>query len=320
MRSLITCLGEILIDFLPIEEDARTVGFKMHPGGSPFNVAVGLARLEQHVSFACKISSDLFGRYLRDYAESESIDTRFLLPSEAQSTLAFVAMEGGEPAYAFYGEGTADALLTVEELPPALFEETAILAFGSISLLRGTTPAAVVATARRLKGKALLAFDPNIRPGLVYDEAAYRDLLNRLFALADIVKISAVDLAWLAPAQPPEKAAADILACGPALVVVTQGSSGVLALRGRDRIEIPAFKLKVVDTVGAGDAFSAGMLAALMERRVVSRPTLDLMEGHELAASLRFAAATSGITCMRPGADPPTRAEVAAFLDSQSGA
>ncbi len=163
-------------------------------------------------------------------------------------------MEGGEPAYAFYGEGTADALLTVEELPVSLFEETAILAFGSISLLRGTTPAAVVTTAERLKSKALLAFDPNIRPGLVHDEAAYRDLLNRLFALADVVKISSADLSWLAPHQPPEKAAADLLACGPALVVVTQGGSGVLALRGRDRLEIPAFRLKVVDTVGAGDA------------------------------------------------------------------
>jgi fructokinase len=228
-------------------------------------------------------------------------------------------MEGGEPAYAFYGEGTADALLTVEELPAPLFEETAILDFGSISLLRGTTPAAVLATAERLKGKALLAFDPNVRPGLVHDEAAYRDLLDKLVALADIVKISTADLAWLAPHQPPGEAAADLLARGPALVVVTQGDRGVLALRGHDRLGVPAFKLEVVDTVGAGDAFSAGLFAALMERGVVSHPALEHLDEHELEASLRFAAATSGLTCTRPGADPPRRAEVAAFLESHAG-
>src|SRR5690348_3059620 len=121
MRHLVTPMGEILIDFLPMEEAGRTTGFTMHAGGSPFNVAVGLARLGSPTAFATKISSDLFGRFLREHMLSEGIDTRFALPSDALSTLAFVAMEGGEPAYAFYGEGTADALLTPDEVPSALF-------------------------------------------------------------------------------------------------------------------------------------------------------------------------------------------------------
>ncbi len=322
MSGLLTSIGEILIDFLPIEEGGRTVGFRMHAGGAPFNVAVGLARLGQPVAFAGKLSTDLFGRYLRAYIEGEGIDTRFLLPSDAPSTLAFVATEGGEPAFAFYGEGTADTLLTTAELPTSLFAETRALHFGSISLLRGTTPTAVLETVQRLEGRALLSFDPNLRPGLVRDESSYRALLDRLFGLADIVKLSAADVAWLAPGQEVERFAEDLPARGPALVVVTRGERGVLAMRGRgpgrsERWELPAFKVPVVDTVGAGDAFSAGLLAGLAERDVYSRDALDAMKGDELAGTLRFAAAVAAFTCTRAGADPPRREQVATLLDAR---
>jgi fructokinase len=320
MSQLITCMGEILIDFLPIQEDARTTGFRMYPGGAPFNVAVGAARLGRPTAFAGKLATDFFGRYLRAYAEQQGVDTRFLIPAEAQSTLAFVAMEGSEPAYAFYGEGAADTLLAVDELPAALFAETGILHFGSISLLRGITPAAVLATVERLKGRALLSFDPNLRPSLVNDEPAYRALLARLFALADVVKLSAADLHWLAPGRAVADAAADLLAHGPALVVVTQGGEGVLALRGRDQWRVPTFPVQVVDTVGAGDSFSGGLLAGLGERGVTSRAALAALSAADLAATLRFAAAVAALTCTRAGADPPRRAEVDAFLAAQGGA
>jgi fructokinase len=311
-------MGEVLVDFLPIEEGGRTVGFRMHAGGSPFNVAVGLARLGQPVAFASKISSDLFGRYLRERVEAEGIGTRFLLPSHAPSTLAFVAIEGGEPAYAFYDEGAAHTLLGMEEVPAQLFDETIILHFGSISLLRGTTPLAVLQTVHRLKGKALLSFDPNLRPGLVRDPGSYRALLDKLFSLADIVKVSAADLAWLAPGQSIEQAAADLLAHGPALVAVTQGGEGVLALRRDSRIGVPGFSVQVADTVGAGDAFSAGLLAGLVERGVTTRSDLEEMPEGALTASLAFGAAVAALTCMRQGADPPRRAEVAHFLDEEA--
>lgn len=316
MSHLITCMGEVLVDFLPIEEGGRTVGFRMHAGGSPFNVAVGLARLGQPVAFASKISSDLFGRYLREHVEAEGINTRFLLTSQAPSTLAFVAIEEGEAAYAFYDEGAAHTLLVLEEVPNALFEETAILHFGSISLLRGTTPAAVLQTVQRLKGHALLSFDPNLRPSLVRDPASYRALLDKLFSLADIVKVSAADLAWLAPGQAIEQAAADLLACGPALVAVTQGGEGVLALRRESQIAVPGFSVHVEDTVGAGDAFSAGLLAVLAERGVYSRSGLEAMPGDELTSALAFGAAVAALTCMRRGADPPRRDQVAQFMEA----
>ena len=229
MPEVITSIGEILIDFLPIVENGATVGFRMHVGGSPYNVAMGLARLGQPVAFAGKIANDFFGRVMREHVEREGIDTRFLINTDALTTLAFVAYEHGEPAYSFYGEGAADTLVTAGDLPAALFDDTRILHFGSISLLRGSTPGAVEFAVERLKGRALLSFDPNLRPGLVRDEAGYRALLERLFRQADLVKISSADLGWLMPGAPLAEAAAALRAYGPALVVVTRGGDEVLA-------------------------------------------------------------------------------------------
>lgn len=318
MADLITCMGEILIDFLPIEEKGRTVGFRMHPGGSPMNVAVGVARLGQPTAFAGKAANDLFGRTLRAFVEGEGIDTRFLLPADALSTLAFVAYEDGEPAYAFYGEGAADTLLAPGELPQAMFDETRALHVGSISLLRGTTPAAVLDAAERLKGRALIQFDPNIRAGLIKDEPAYRATIKRLFELADVVKISTVDLAWLLPDLAHTAAIDYILKHGPALVVVTQGSKGVLAKRPGESVTmaIPAFSVTVADTVGAGDTFDAGILAGMAERGALSREAVLALAPEELRATLRFAGAAAALNVTRAGANPPRRDEVARFLDS----
>jgi fructokinase len=292
----------------------------MHPGGSPFNVAVGLARLGQPAAFVSKLAGDYFGCYLRDYLEQQGVSTRCLLRDDhALSTLAFVTMEEGEPAYTFYREGAADTRLTADEVPATCIEQTRILHVGSISLLDGTTPDAVLQTVQRLQGQALLSFDPNVRPNMVHDETAYRALIGRLLALSDMVKVSAADLAWLMPDTAPEQAAAHLLAQGPALVVVTLGGAGVLALRaaGQDAPQqwhLPAFAVQVADTVGAGDSFSAGLLAALAEHGVGTRAELLALDAAALAETLRFAAAVSAITCTRSGANPPRREEVAQFL------
>lgn len=318
MKPLITCMGEVLIDFLPIVEGGRTTGFRMHPGGSLLNVAVACARLGQPVALASKLSTDFFGRFLREYAAGEGIDARWLLDDAALSTLAFVAHEAGEPVFTFYGEGAADTRLTPAELPEALFAETAALHIGSISLLRGSTPDAVVAAVERLRGRALISIDPNLRPGLVRDEPAYRALLTRLFGLSDVVKISAADLGWLMPGLPLAEAARALLAQGPALAVITRGGEGVLAARAADGgaspISLPAFAISVADTVGAGDSFNGGMLTRLADLGAVSRAALEALPDAELAAALRFAAGVAAINCTRPGADPPRRDEVEALL------
>ncbi len=314
----ITCLGEVLADLLPIEEAGETTGFRMHPGGSLLNVAVAAARLGSPVALAGRISTDFFGRYLRAYVEGEGVDTRWLLDTAAPSTLAFVAMETGDPVFTFYGEGAADTLVAPEDLTEALFSETGILHAGSISLLRGITPTAVVAACERLAGSALISLDPNLRPALVADEPAYRALLDRLLGLADVVKVSAADLAWLVPGERPEDAARRLLAAGPALVVVTRGSEHAIALRGDpaspELLAVDSFPVAVVDTVGAGDAFTAGLLTWLAERDVTSRPRLAGLATRDLTSALRFASAVAALNCARAGADPPARPEVEALL------
>lgn len=318
MRNLMVCLGEILIDFLPLETDGELRGFTLHPGGGPFNVAVGLARLGQPAAFVGKVGADLFGRRLRRAVRAEGIDDTWLTDAPAPTTLAFVAHEDGEPVFTFYGAGAADTLLAPADLPPALFERAASLHFGGISLLRGATPSAALAAAEGLRGRALVSLDINARPRLIDDPAAYRATLTRAIAACDLLKLSAADCAWLAPAADPLEIAAAQLDAGPALVALTLGGSGVTALRRRDgqieTLHVPGFAVAVADTVGAGDSFSAGLLAALAERAALSREALATLPAAELTAALRFAAAVAALTCTRPGADPPRRAEVDAFL------
>lgn len=321
MKPLITCMGECLIDFLPTKThgEGADTDFRMYAAGSIFNVAMGLARLGQTTAFASKIADDYFGRFLRRHIEAERIDTRFLSFAEGkQSTLAFVAIERGSPVFTFYGEGAADTLVTIEDIPEALFSDTRIFHFGGISLLQGTTPEAVLQTVKRLQGKALLSLDINIRPALVHDEPRYRALLQQLIALADVVKLSDADLAWLNPEQPSEQAVSELLTQGPALVVITQGAQEVVAARaGGAIVQVPAIAVEVVDTVGAGDSFCAGLLAQLAERGVMTRAALQEITDVELSEMLRFAAAAAALNCTRAGANPPQRAELERFLSHQ---
>jgi fructokinase len=311
---VLACIGELLIDFLPLAGSGETPAFRAHPGGSPMNVAVGLARLGQPTAFIAKLSCDLFGRLLREHLDREGIDPRFLVESDAPTTLAFVTMTDGEPQYAFYGQDAADTLLEPHDLSADLESSVDLLHFGSISLTRGSTPDAVVAAAERLAGRALLSFDPNIRPGWVRDEVAYRLLLDRLFRVADIVKVSGADLAWLAPGEAPESAAQAILDRGPGLVALTRGSEGAMLLRADGCWSTPPVPVQVVDTVGAGDTFDAGLLAALVQRGASSRAALDGLDEQAVMFALQYAATAAALACSRPGANPPARAEVEALL------
>lgn len=318
MERLLVCLGEILFDFLPTESHGDPTHFRLQPGGGPYNVAVGLARLGQPTAFVGKVGADYFGRRLRRAVRAEGIDERWLRSAAAPSTLAFVALEEGEPVFSFYGAGAADTLLEPDELPTEFFERTSLLHFGGISLLHGTTPAAALAAAEGLRGRALVSLDINVRPRLINDEAAYRATVRRAIAACDLLKLSAADVAWLAPGVDPSDYALAQLAQGPTLVALTRGAEGVSSLRyinGQlERLDLPGFSVQVADTVGAGDAFSAGLLDALANNAILERTALATMPTADLRAALHQGAATAALTCTRPGADPPNREELARYL------
>lgn len=306
---LFAAIGEILIDFTPVLEDGRTVGFRQHAGGSPLNVAVALARLGAKVEFVGKVSTDVFGRYLLARLASERVGTRFVAHADAPTTLAFVTLEDGDPAFSFYGERAADTLLRPDDLP----EDIAAADFlhcGSISLLREPGASAIAGFVERSRGGPLVSLDPNIRPALVADPDAYRTLLHRLLCAVELVKLSQADLRWLAPGLSLENAASQLLETGPRLLVVTLGGEGCYALSRHGELRLRGLRVEVVDTVGAGDAFTGGLLFRLATLGVTSREALETIDRSGLEEALRFALVAASLTCTRSGADPPNKEEV----------
>lgn len=314
-RAHLGSLGESLIDFTPRIEGGALSGFDLHPGGSPCNVAVGLARLGQHAHFGGRVSDDLFGhailRHLRDNGVAEDL----LLHGHEPATLAFVAYEGDEAVYSFRGEGAADRAIRPGDFALDRFLALDAVNFGSISLLFPPASQAILELVRALHGNVTLTFDPNIRKGLVPDWPEYRVVVDECFRLADIVKISDRDLETLADVDPAALAADHATSGGPVVVIVTRGSSGSrLFRRGRDVLDCPSTPCTVVDTVGAGDAYTAGLVAALAERDALGRGSLATLDDADWLEVMAFASTTSALTCERAGSDPPTRSAVLARL------
>jgi fructokinase len=219
---------------------------------------------------------------------------------------------GEEPRFIFYGEGTADRMLTPDDMPTAATLDGRVhaLHFGSISLVRDPGSSVYEQLMQRESGHRVLSLDPNVRPGLIGDRATYRERLERWVALVDIVKVSRADLAWLYPEKRPVDAIADWLSRGPALVVVTRGEAGAIGMTSRGAIDVPGILVTVQDTVGAGDAFSAGLLGSLDLRGLLNRAALRALGLDDLHACLDFANRAASITCTQSGALPPTLGEV----------
>jgi len=307
---MILVCGEALIDLVPLAQGDEPA-YVARAGGSSFNVAMGLGRLGIPVGFLGRVSRDPFGRMLRRRLLADGVDCRFLLEGDEPSTLAVVHLEAGaEPVYAFHGEGTADRMLRLEDLPADLPAEVEGLHFGSISMVREPGASAFEAVMRRERGRRVLSLDPNVRPSLVGERSTYVARLESWVALATVVKVSRADLAWLYPDSAPDAVAAGWLARGPDLVVVTMGHDGATGLTARDRVEVAGTPVAVSDTVGAGDAFTSGLLAWLHTAGRLEPGRLRELPADALHACLAFANRAASITCTRAGAQPPTRSEM----------
>lgn len=304
---MILCCGEALIDMLPITVEGEPA-FRPLPGGSVFNTSIALGRLGTPVSFFSGLSDDLFGTTLQQTLKESHVDLSHAAISKRPTTLAFVKLENGHATYFFYDENTAGRMLTESDLPVLGVEVQALL-FGGISLVSEPCGTTYESLMRREAETRVIMLDPNIRPGFIQDADAHRARLKRMFALADIVKVSEDDLAWIDP-QEPQQAIAAILGAGVNLVVLTAGERGAIAHWNGGQIEIPALSVEIVDTVGAGDTFNAGILAALHESGALNKQSLAAPNPDLIGNALAFAAKVAAVTVSRAGANPPWRHEL----------
>jgi fructokinase len=308
---LLSC-GDALIDFMPVKTAGGGDAYVPVVGGSCLNVAVAMARLGAPAGLVGGISTDLFGTMIADHARRSNVDLRYASRSPDQTTLAFVRFIDGEPHYAFYDEGTAARRWTYRR-GSIDFAAVDALHVGSTTLINDPTFSETLAVVDGACGSTTISFDPNCRPNLVHDKADYISKMEAFAARADIVRMSDVDFDFLYGGDNYEPKAAALLAGGAALIVITRGERGVLAwLRGRSPVEVPTPRVKVVDTVGAGDSFQGALLVALHEIGRIKIGALAAMGVDELQRVLAFAAACTAITCGRVGADPPYRCEIQA--------
>jgi fructokinase len=312
---MILSCGDALIDFVPIAAADGRDAVRPAVGGSCLNVAVGIARLGVDAGFVGGVSTDLFGRMIADHATASGVKLDHATRSPRQTTLAFVRIVGGESQYAFYDAETAAAHWIYQEgsIP---FTAVDAVHIGSTTLVheRGAAQAsALVADAR---GGATIAFDPNCRPNLVVETDLYRTRMNRFAESADLVKMSDVDFEYIYGDAAYADRARAMLASGASLVVVTRGTKGALAWHSKvGAVGVDAPAVEVVDTIGAGDSFQAGLLFALKQQKRIERTSLRDISADELRRALSFACQCAAITCTRPGADPPRRGEVAELIN-----
>ena len=306
---MIVVCGEALVDMTPARF-GQAEGYLPRPGGSPYNVAVALGRLDVPVAFLGRVSTDAFGRLLRQHLVINGVDLRYLREGPEPSTLAFVHLAGAEPEFTFYGEGAADRQLRLEDLPPAFPGDVLALHGGSISLVLEPIATTLDGLMRRERKKRLISLDPNVRPGLIRDREVYRERLEDWVASADLIKVSRADLSWLYPKQDIDQAAERWRRMGPALVVVTLGAQGAQGFASHGAVRVPGISVRVADTVGAGDAFTAGLLAWLFHHGRLTRGEVERLPEAELAGALDYANRVAALTSTRAGADPPRRREV----------
>lgn len=310
---MILCQGESLIDFIPTEARDGSLAYRPANGGSIHNVALALGRLCVPVGFVGGVSTDFFGEGLARGLANDGVSLTHVSRLARPTTLAFVRFEGNEARYAFYDAEAADRHWRLADLPPIQLD-VAALHFGGISLLRQPAADDFAALMEREAGRRVIGFDPNIRPNLVHDEQEYRARLARFFRQAHIIKVSDADLAWLTPGADPAGQAAEWLRAEARMVLLTRGGEQATLYARNATVSRPALPIKVADTVGAGDSFMAGFLAALHDRGQLGIAEFAELSEAALAGILDFALAVAAMTCSRVGADPPRRAELAVFL------
>ncbi len=307
---MIVCCGEALIDFLPRKTAERAMAYQPLCGGSVYNTAIALGRLGVPVGLYTGLSTDFFGDMLQEGLKASRVSLKYTKVWDKPSTLAFVKLTKGHARYSFFDDNSAGRMLTKRDWPK-LEKKVEALHFGSISLIPEPGGDTLESLLKREAKSRVISVDPNIRPGMIKDRRGHLARLNRMIALADIVKVSDEDVVWMTGKDDLKAAAKKWLKLGAKIVVVTRGGEGVVAFTNSYSVSQPARKVKVADTVGAGDTFTAGLLTALRSARLLDKKKLAAISEADLGAALTFAARAAAVTCSRPGADPPWAKELA---------
>lgn len=302
---MILSCGEALIDMLPRTSTDGEACFAPYAGGAVFNTAIALGRLGAPSAFFSGVSTDMLGEILADTLTQSKVDIRYLARSNRPTTVAFVKLVDGQATYAFYDEATAGRMLSPDQLPDLPADVTALF-FGGISLVNDPAASTYEALQARECTNRVTMIDPNIRPGFIAGkEDVYRARIERMIARADIVKLSDEDLHWLEGKGDVEALARKIIAAGPKVVFITEGAEGARAITATQNRFFAATKVKVADTVGAGDTFNAGALAALNAAGVLTKAGLSALSDDVLDRALSLGTRSAAVTVSRPGANPP---------------
>ncbi len=306
---MIICCGEALIDMLPRRSTQDEPAFAPYSGGAVFNTAIALGRLGVPVEFFSGLSSDLFGEQLRASLAESGVGTRYAHISPRPTTLAFVHLVDGHASYVFYDEGTAGRMLSARDLP-AIGSDASAMLFGAISLIPEPCGSAYEELMRREAPGRVMMLDPNIRPAFIPDRERHLARIQRMIALSDILKLSDEDLAWLAGSSPVEDLVSRWLDAGPKLIVLTRGGKAAVGYMKSGSVEVTPERVTVVDTVGAGDTFNAGILASLHDQGALTKSAIASLSEQQLRAALKLGADAAAVTVSRAGANPPWRHEL----------
>ena len=302
--------GEALMDVFDAGDTGTGTALDARIGGSPFNVALGLARLEQPVAFFSAVSTGFLGERLMQALRSEGVDCSTIKRLDAPTTLGLVGVDAqGVPSYSFYGDHCADRLLDTDALAllPANISAVQIGSFATVVQPIATTLRTLVEREYR---RTPICYDPNVRLNVEPDLAPWREMLRWMMPRTHLLKISEEDLHLLRPGLPLAQFAAEALAAGVGLVVITRGAEGAAAWTRNGEVAVPARLLGVIDTVGAGDTFQAALLTWLAEHECLSIERIRALTTAQLKEAVSFAVAAAAITCSRRGADLPRRAEL----------
>ncbi|MFD4368481.1 carbohydrate kinase [Rhodococcus sp. NPDC058521] len=300
MRKEVTVvIGEALID---VVRDVRG-GIAEYVGGSPLNVAIGLARLDHPVSFVTRVGEDARGDRICAHLEASDVQLAAGSVTACRTATAQATLDSaGSATYEFDIDWDLEGM---QQPPPPRCAHT-----GSIAGVMEPGSTAVAELLDNYRGSATISYDPNVRPDLFDDAPNARERIRKLVSLADIVKVSDEDLRWFDPADEPETTAQQWLSSGVAVVVVTAGADGAFALSDAGRVDVTARNVQVVDTVGAGDAFMAGLLDGFAAQDLLGADRRDLLRAVDRSTLLDVmtnATTASALTVSKAGADLPTR-------------